>query len=560
MPHFDELKQTQMYDTIRRKEAEDLAMILASRYGLPFVDLGLISIDSAVIKLIPEDLAKKAGAVVFQLEQGAARVAVVTPNNPELPRVTEELERQGHRVELFMTSEYIIKRAWEIYSEVSYAKASTAGIISVSDATMAKYINGITGMEDIQKLVEDATSQGDIHAISTIAEIILGGAVAVGCSDIHLEPEKEVVRVRYRMDGILQDVATINHPNYRKVLSRIKLLARVKLNVVHEAQDGRFTIKINGVDVEVRTSVLPSAYQESVVMRILNPKNISVPFEELGMDEYLYKIMQDQISKPNGLILTTGPTGSGKTTTLYAILKKLRTPEVKIITIEDPIEYHVDGINQTQVDHSKGYDFKSGLRAAVRQDPDIMLVGEIRDNETATIAIDSALTGHLVFSTLHTNNAAGAVPRLIDLGVNPKIISSSLNIALAQRLVRKLCEHCKEAYVPEGKEKEDYDRVVAEILELHPEIKVPDHIYKAHGCQKCGFLGYKGRVSVYEGLLMNAEIDALLKEGNPSEREIREASKSQRIFLMHQDGINKVMKGITSISEIEDNIGLSTSR
>jgi type II secretory ATPase GspE/PulE/Tfp pilus assembly ATPase PilB-like protein len=236
------------------------------------------------------------------------------------------------------------------------------------------------------------------------------------------------VKVRYRLDGILQDVVIITPENYKKVLARIKLLAGVKLNLVHQAQDGRFTIKISGVDVEVRTSILPAAYAESVVMRILNPKSISVPLEELGMDEYFYQIMVDQINKPNGLILTTGPTGSGKTTTLYACLKKLRSPQVKIITIEDPIEYHLDGISQTQIDHEKGYDFSHGLRAAVRQDPDVIMVGEIRDEETASVAIDSALTGHLVFSTLHTNNAAGAIPRLVDIGKNTEPRNNPLNI------------------------------------------------------------------------------------------------------------------------------------
>ncbi|OGZ18117.1 MAG: hypothetical protein A2494_01440 [Candidatus Lloydbacteria bacterium RIFOXYC12_FULL_46_25] len=452
-----------------------------------------------------------------------------------------------------------MQRAWDVYKEVSLAKAETAGVISVSDETMQKYVSLIHTIADIKKIVLDAVASSSAHALSTVVEIILGGAVATGVSDVHIEPEKEVVRVRYRLDGILQDVVDLNPTDYKKVLSRIKLLAGVKLNLVHEAQDGRFTIKIQDTDVEVRTSILPAAYAESVVMRILNPKSISVPLEELGMDEYFYKIMVDQISKPNGLILTTGPTGSGKTTTLYACLKKLRSPQIKIITIEDPIEYHLDGISQTQVDHDKGYDFNHGLRAAVRQDPDVIMVGEIRDEETASVAIDSALTGHLVFSTLHTNNAAGAMPRLIDIGVNPKIISSALNIAIGQRLVRRLCKICKEAYIPEGKEKDALLREVPEIQKYRPNIAYPTQLYRPVGCEKCTFTGYKGRVSIYEGILMDRAIEEILRE-NPSEREIKEAAKPQGILDMRQDGIVKCISGMTSLAEIERAVGLDESR
>jgi type II secretory ATPase GspE/PulE/Tfp pilus assembly ATPase PilB-like protein len=374
----------------------------------------------------------------------------------------------------------------------------------------------------------------------------MGGGVATGISDVHLEPEKDRVRVRYRLDGVLQDVAELQPPAYKKVLARIKLLAGVKLNVVKEAQDGRFTIKIQDLDVEVRTSIIPSAYAESVVMRILNPKSIQVPLEALGMDEIMYDIMVREISKPNGLILTTGPTGSGKTTTLYACLTKIRSPQIKVITIEDPIEYHLEGISQTQVDHDKGYDFHNGLRAAVRQDPDVIMVGEIRDPETASVAIDSALTGHIVFSTLHTNNAAGAIPRLIDIGVNPKIISSAMNIAIGQRLVRRLCGNCKEEYVPTDRDKEVMDRELPEILQFRPNLVYGGKLWRPAGCDKCSFTGYKGRISIYEGILMDAAIEDIIRL-NPSEREIREAAKPQGILDMRQDGIVKCVQGVTSL-------------
>ncbi len=559
MPHFDDKKQMRAIDDLRVREADALAQILSERYELPYVDLERTTIDNGAIRLIPESTAREAKLVVFSMNMHNVSVAVQTPNNPKLPGVVQELERQGFTPAIFIASEFGIAKAWEVYKEVSYAKAETRGVISVSDETMQRYVSTIKTIADVKAVVESAIASADQHALSTVVEIILGGAVATGVSDVHIEPEKEIVRVRFRLDGILQDVVEIKNSDYKKVLSRIKLLAGVKLNVVHEAQDGRFTIKIQGIDVEVRTSILPAAYAESVVMRILNPKSISVPLEELGMDEYFYQIMVDQIAKPNGLILTTGPTGSGKTTTLYACLKKLRSPQIKIITIEDPIEYHLDGISQTQVDHDKGYDFSSGLRAAVRQDPDVIMVGEIRDEETASVAIDSALTGHLVFSTLHTNSAAGAIPRLIDIGVNPKIISSAMNIAIGQRLVRRLCKFCKEEYVPEGKDEEVMTRVLPDIKEMRPKLEYLGKLYRPVGCEKCSFTGYKGRVSIYEGILMDRAVEAILRE-NPSEREIKEAAKPQGLLDMRQDGIVKCISGTTSLEEVERAVGLDDGR
>lgn len=558
MVHFDDASQANQFNSFKRQEAEQLAQMLSVRYGLPYVNLATVILNQSAVRLVPEDAARKAELIVYAMDKHTISAAVLTPNNPHIAGIIESLKQQGYTTVLSITSQFALERAWETYKEISHAHAEQKGIISISDETMQKYVSLITSLPDIRKLVADAAAAGDVHSISRVAEIIMGGAVATNVSDIHIEPEEHVVRVRFRLDGVLQDVADIDHTNYKKVLSRIKLLAGVKLNVTHEAQDGRFTIKIQGIDVEVRTSILPAAYQESIVMRILNPKSISVPMEELGMDPEFFKIMQMQINRPNGLILTTGPTGSGKTTTLYAILKKLANPGVKIITIEDPIEYHLEGISQTQVDHAAGYDFGNGLRAAVRQDPDVIMVGEIRDEETASIAIDSALTGHLVFSTLHTNNAAGAIPRLIDLGVNPKIISSSLNITLAQRLVRKLCPHCKEEYVPEGREREFLEQQMPRITEIK-NIAFPEKLWRPKGCEKCTFLGFKGRISIYEGILMDAAVEDVIR-GNPSEHEIIAAAHPQNILDMRQDGIVKAINGITSLDELERVVGFEESR
>jgi type II secretory ATPase GspE/PulE/Tfp pilus assembly ATPase PilB-like protein len=303
------------------------------------------------------------------------------------------------------------------------------------------------------------------------------------------------------------------------------------------------------VDIEVRTSILPGAYNESIVMRVLNPKSIGVPMENLGIPSKLLSIIEKEIEKPNGMLLTTGPTGSGKTTTLYAFLKKVHNPTVKIITIEDPIEYHLAGIVQTQV-NDKGYTFLDGLRSALRQDPDIIMIGEVRDSETAAISINSSLTGHLVFSTLHTNSAAGAFPRLIDLGINPKIMSSAINIVLAQRLVRKLCSFCKKEIPIEGDTKRKIDEVLQTIFDKNEIPSMPANIFEENGCEKCNNTGYKGRIGIYEGMRVTPDIDKVI-ENNPSEEEIEKVAASQGILTMKQDGIIKILKGITSIDELE---------
>ncbi|MDE1967227.1 MAG: type II/IV secretion system protein, partial [Patescibacteria group bacterium] len=377
---------------------------------------------------------------------------------------------------------------------------------------------------------------------------------AVDASDIHLEPEETYIRLRYRLDGVLQEVIRFDAETYALLLSRIKLISGMKLNVKKDSQDGRFSIKLASGEIEVRVSVLPGAYNESIVMRLLNPKSISVPLEELGINPKLLDILNKEMNRPDGMILTTGPTGSGKTTTLYAFIKRIHTPQVKIITIEDPIEYHLPGIVQTQV-NDKGYTFLEGLRAAVRQDPDIIMVGEIRDNETAEMAVNSALTGHLVFSTLHTNDAAGTFPRLIDLGVNSKVITSAIRVAMAQRLARRLCQFCKKESPIEGEAKKEVDAVLASIEDKSLIPASTDKMWVSVGCDKCNGTGYKGRIGIYEAVLTDQKIEDAV-EKNPSEREIWAAAKGQGILTMKQDGVLKVLQAITSLDELERVISL----
>ena len=356
---------------------------------------------------------------------------------------------------------------------------------------------------------------------------------------------------------MLTDILHFDSETFELLLSRIKLVSELKLNIREKAQDGRFSIKLTDSEIEVRTSLLPGPYGESVVMRVLSPDTIAVALENLGIHPRLLKILEGEIRKPNGLILTTGPTGSGKTTTLYAFLKKIYTPDIKVVTIENPIEYHLEGIVQTQAEAEKGYTFAEGLRSALRQDPDVIMVGEIRDNETASVAVNAALTGHLVLSTLHTNNAAGSFPRLLDLGVNPKVISSAINISIAQRLVRKLCQTCKKEVALDGAHKELIEKVVKGIVDpVYMEGIQTKNSWTSVGCPECNNLGFKGRIGIFEAILVDNNIEKVVIN-NPSERDIREAARVQKLLTLVEDGIIKVLSGITTIEELDRVVDLS---
>lgn len=388
------------------------------------------------------------------------------------------------------------------------------------------------------------------NTITEITEIIFGGAINLESSDIHFEPRESDCRLRIRIDGILEDVFPLPIKTYEGILSRIKLLAGLKLNVTDRPQDGRFSIffKPNEKPIEIRVSTLPSEKGEAVVARILNPKSL-ISLEELGLREDLLRTFRKEIQKPNGMIIVTGPTGAGKTTTLYAFLKEINKPELKIITIEDPIEYRLEGIQQTQVDPVHGYDFANGLKSIMRQDPDVILVGEIRDLETASIALQAALTGHLVFSTLHTNDAAGTVARLIALGEKPVNIAPALNMAVAQRLVRKVCKKCSKFEKPNNEESLKIEKA----LKTFPKgISIPkiDKIPKAVGCENCNFTGYRKRVGIFESFLFDDEMEKVILR-SPSIAELREIMIKKGMVTMYQDGILKVLQGITTIEEVE---------
>lgn len=549
---FDETKQKKRLEELRRHEEEQLMQMLSSKYDIPYVDLASTPISNDAITLVTEEFARENGIGLFKKTgKDLLDVAIVSPNNENTTRALGILEERGYKINLHLSSHASLEKIWDRYKDVSLAQKSEAGVFDISHAGVEELAEKLHSQGDVEKLITEITSRKGIHQVSKVFEIILGGAIAIGASDIHLEPQEESVRLRYRLDGILQDVTSIEHRIYKLLISRLKLLSGLKLNISADTQDGRFSIKLKGIDIEIRTSLLPGSYGEGVVLRILNPDSISVSLESLGMEEDLLKIIYREIAKPNGMILTTGPTGSGKTTSLYAFLRKVYTPEIKIITIEDPVEYHLKGITQTQVDTNSNYTFLSGLRAALRQDPDVIMIGEIRDGETAKIAINSALTGHLVLSTLHTNNAAGVIPRLIDLGVNPKVLSAALTLSIAQRLVRKLCQYCKKEDVPNEREIKILTKILASVEEKKQGKSYPlTKVWRAVGCDKCNHTGYKGRLGIYEAILLDAQVEKVLTQ-NPNERDIIEASKGQGILDMREDGAVKISTGVTSMEEVE---------
>jgi type IV pilus assembly protein PilB len=551
---FDEDKQNRKLTDLHHKEEEDLVQMLAGKYNVEYVNLLVTPVNTDALRLTQEAVARDAQLAAYAIINKRVKIAARNPQDQKVVAVLDALKTKGYTPELYITSTQSLEKAWKMYSDLSFAYESKAGSLEISSEEISAIIDQAKSLPAVISILEATTATKKSYRVSRILETIVAGALAVGASDVHFEPEESYIRLRYRLDGVLQDLIRFDKETYALLLSRLKLISGMKLNIKKDSQDGRFSIKLAIGDIEVRASILPGAYNESVVLRLLNPKSINVPLEELGIHEKLLGIILKEISRPDGMILTTGPTGSGKTTTLYSFIKKVHNTEVKIITIEDPIEYHLPGIVQTQV-NDKGYTFLEGLRAAVRQDPDIIMVGEIRDSETANIAINSALTGHLVFSTLHTNDAAGTFPRLIDLGVSSSILPSSLRVAMAQRLVRRLCEKCKKETVVEGTVQQSVEEVINTIVDKSLVPTERSKIWVAVGCPACNNTGYKGRVGVYEAILMDETVEKAVQSGL-SDREIWEAAKPQGILTMKQDGMLKILKGMTSMDELERVISL----
>ena len=542
-------KTEKILSKFRRGEEEAMASALAAQLNLPYVDTNLVPVDKEALRLVSEEDARKLSLAPIHRSGKVVTIITCDPENPETQTFIKNLKKEkGWEIKLFVVSLSNLHRVWEKYKQIVFVDVLDQMSLNLSGEELEKFEQEMKDLITLKNRIKELPT-------TQVLNIMLAGGYKLGASDVHIEPQEKDIRLRYRIDGTLQDVAFLPLSVFNTIISRIKLMSGMKLNLRDIAQDGTFEINLSDKKIDLRVSIIPGNFGESVVMRILDPDSINVSVEQLGLQGLAYEILQKQIQAPNGMILNTGPTGSGKTTTLYSIIHKLNTPEKKIITIEDPIEYELKGISQTQIEKSRGYTFAQGLRAIVRQDPDVILVGEIRDDETADIAVNSALTGHLVLSSLHTNDAIGAIPRLVELGVKPTLMSPAINAIIGQRLVRKLCD-CKEAYVP-AKESIESIKKVLSIISPKAKVEIPkdiEKLYRPKGCPKCNGLGYKGRIGIFEVLTINESIEKLILE-MAGETDLALAALEAGMITMLQDGILKAVSGITSIDEVKEVTG-----
>jgi type IV pilus assembly protein PilB len=521
----------------------------AEALGMSYLEAAPPSIDKTILAIIPEDTAVKYRMVVFDRRDGILNIAMVDPQDFEalnVLRFIAEKERLG--IEVFLVSEGVFSEMMRQYSETD--KALEQAIISLKkDEEVGLKVKEETKPSKAAEIFQDAP-------IAKLVDIIVKHAMDSRASDIHIEPVDGNYRVRFRIDGLLRSTLVFPNDVGRAVISRIKILSNLKIDEKRKPQDGRFRVETEEKAIDLRVSTLPVLDGEKVVMRILDKSNSMSDLDRLGLWGRNREVLIRKIKEPYGIILITGPTGSGKSTTLYAFLQILNQEERNIITLEDPVEYFMDGVNQSQIRPEIGYTFAAGLRSILRQDPNVIMVGEIRDEETGELAVHAALTGHLVLSTLHTNDAIKGLPRLIDMGAEPFLLAASIQALAAQRLVRRICENCKEEakLSPSMRKKlEELRKAVSpeemKAYDLDP--TAPLHVYEGKGCDQCGRSGYKGRIAIYEVFEVTDEAKVTITDKAANENELKKEAVRQGMMYMQGDGTLKILKGITTISEVE---------
>jgi len=541
-------KLQKKFQDIHDENFEEIAESRAASLGAPYVNLDGFPIATDAIAVIPEEQAEALKIVCFLYTGSEIRFGAINPANPQVLALINSLKEKLHaESEIYLISEKSFEIAFKIYEKIPKIREIIRGVKITAD-DINKFSEKISSLNELQSALDNIS-------VTDIITFIIAGGLKTNSSDIHIEAEEKDIKVRFRVDGILHTVASLKPEGWEKLISRIKLLAELKININDKPQDGRFTIFLPEDKIEVRVSTIPTSYGESVVLRLLRSSATGLNFEDLGIRGKSFVDIAHEIKRPNGMIIATGPTGSGKTTTLYAILNKLNDSETKIISLEDPIEYKLDGINQSQIDYSKDYTFAKGLRSILRQDPDIVMVGEIRDLETAEIAVNAALTGHLVISTIHTNSAAGAIPRFMAMGVKPFLLSPALNAIIGQRLVRKLCPECKTEQAIDNDTMTKILNILSTIpaesaSRLTQEELTNLKFYHSKGCPACHGLGFKGRIGIYEILIMSPEIEKIILSGKVSEHDIEEVAVSEGMLTMAQDGLLKAKDGITTVEEV----------
>ncbi|MBV8677706.1 MAG: type II/IV secretion system protein [Planctomycetaceae bacterium] len=518
-------------------DADEIVKAKAEQHGMPFVELREIEIPTAVIELVPESLARENIVMPLAQENGTIKVIMHDPNAFEtIDKLRFVLNRE---IEVALApKEAIIEAINRYYGGVTTETESVDSMLQEFTDTAIDYSEDAVGGRSGSS--SNILEEGDAPVIKLV-HLIIQEAIAMRASDIHIEPFADRIRIRYRIDGVLMERDSPPRRLLGSIISRLKIMGSMDIAEKRRPQDGRIKIFAAGKDVDLRVSILPTNYGQSVVMRILDRDTIKIGLKDLGFGDEDYKKFQQLIKRPNGILLVTGPTGSGKTTTLYAAINELNRPDIKIITVEDPVEYYMPGINQCEVKPKIGMTFARIIRAMLRQNPNILLVGEIRDEETANTAIQASLTGHLVFSTLHTNDAPGAVTRLVDIGVQPFLVASSVMAVLAQRLVRKVCPKCRQRIEPPAH--------LLKGIGLRPEIAKKANFMKGKGCSNCNKTGYRGRMGIYELMLMNGTIREMAFKGETAVA-IRKVARKQGMRTLFEDGLIKALRGLTTVEEV----------
>ena len=541
------LAPDEFLETKKIVNEEEVAQAKSAIYELPYVDIYGLTVPREILNIIPKETAEHYQITAFKKEDNILSVAIL---NPDDYKAREAVDFTGRRKNLktkfFVPTTSGLKNVLTQYSGLA---VEVEEAVTAAEARFAPVLKGERTWAEISK--EEISKAAPI---TKLVSSVLTYAVDNNASDVHIEPLADKTRIRCRIDGVLKETAMLPLHLHSAIVSRVKVMANLKLDETRIPQDGRIRLVVSKRRIDLRVSTYPLLGAEKAVMRILDPTKMIYTLKGLGFWGRGKKIIEKALLRPHGMILLTGPTGCGKTTTLYAIMKILNQVKVNIVTLEDPIEYYLEGVNQSQVKPDIGYTFASGLRSVIRQDPDVIMVGEIRDKETAELATHAALTGHVVLSTLHTNDAFGAVPRLIDMGIEPFLISSSLSMVVAQRLVRKICEHCKKKVVPlPGAEK-----MIKEALKANDEINLADYIdkkqgvlnfYRGQGCSRCANDGYKGRTAIFEALEITDQMKDIIVSGCKL-ADVRKEFARQKMTFMLNDGYIKTLQGITTLEEV----------
>ncbi|MDP3948482.1 MAG: ATPase, T2SS/T4P/T4SS family [bacterium] len=521
---------------------EEVGRIKSEVLKIPYKKIDALKLEDELLQLIPEETARTYGAVPISKNENLLVIGMVHPDDPKAQEVLKFIARR-HKLNLGV---YIISYAdWQdVLKRYSPYKSEVEAAVQSLNLKSASGGRESVRLEDLTNAsIEDAP-------IIRIVAKTFDEALQRGASDIHVEPMENYLRIRLRVDGQLKEEVSLPLELAQPIVSRIKIISNLKIDETRIPQDGRFRTKVSDREIDFRVSTFPTPLGEKVAIRVLDPSTGLKSFSQLGLDGKNLETVKEGLEKPFGMILLTGPTGSGKTTTLYALLQTLNKENVNILSLEDPVEYFVSGVNQSQVRPEIGYDFASGLREVLRQDPDIIMVGEIRDNETAGLAIHAALTGHIVLSTLHTNNAAGVIPRLIDMKIDPFLIPPSLNLMVSQRLIGRLCQSCRESETPSSELQKIIKRTLADLpKEITSAYQEPYEIYHSQGCPKCQGRGIAGRVAIFEVFKMSGELEKIVNS-NPTSQSIFDEAKRQGMVTLRQDGVLKALSGLVSMEEV----------